>query len=52
VALGAPSAATWLVLLRLLLLALVAVAVAWGLSGVFGRWSGAQRPMPTVDPTR
>ena len=39
-ALGAPSSATWLVLLRLLLLALVAVAVAWGLSGVFGRLTG------------
>jgi hypothetical protein len=41
--LAAPTAATWLVLLRLALLAAVSLAVAWGLSGVFGRLSGAPR---------
>lgn len=40
---GAPTAATWLLLLRLALLAAVSVAVGWGLSGVFGRLSGARR---------
>jgi hypothetical protein len=49
VALGAPSAATWLVLLRLLLLALVAVAVAWGLAGVLGRLAGVPAAVPNVD---
>lgn len=51
VSLAAPDATTWLVILRLVLLLLVATAVAWGLSGVFGRWSGGPRRETLAPPS-